>query len=323
MAKVLMLFLFLFSFLSASPITSIDDIKEAYRDINSRQASLATAQKEIEDISSEGAVARYFFESDDSIALIQLNIYGETGRVEEAYYFQNSTLFFVYSIDYRYNAPLTSGGYNPGKTQIRKNRYYFLRGTMVKWLDNTLRNIPKISFQFKNKSKDVVRFTKKYLLANVPKVPSQNRLQSLTLKDGSKVALYYAEEEGRVTVTVKQFVNGTITWQKVVAQALPGAVEVGGLIGLGESVIVAGHTTISGTGKSYFWLTRLGIDSQTLWQKKIEAYPQDTITNVLKLTKGFFETVTIEDEAGHSQYVITVYKNTGETVWKKAFANTD
>jgi len=60
---------------------------------------------------------------------------------------------------------------------------------------------------------------------------------------------------------------------------------------------------------------------QTLWQKKFNAYPQDTMTHVLKLAKGFFETVTIEDKEGQSRYMITVYTNTGELVWKKIFTN--
>jgi len=321
MAKILTLFLLVFGVVSASPIASIDDIKQAYRDINSRQASMATVQKEIEGISSEGAVAKYFFEPDGSLVLIRLNVYGETGKEEEEYYFQNGKLFFVYSVDYRYNEPFTSGGYDPAKTQIRKNRYYFLRGSMVKWLNNTGRKISEKSARFKNKEQEISHFVKQYLLANIPEISIRKPIRSLVLEDGSRVALYDAEEEGRVTVTAKRFKNGTMVWQKVIAHVAPGAVEVGGMVGLGTSVVVAGHATISGSGTSYFWLRRLGADGQTLWQKKLNAYPQDTMTHVLKLAKGFFETVTIEDKEGQSRYMITVYTSTGELVWKKIFTN--
>ena len=207
MVKILTWFLLVFGVVSASPIASIDDIKQAYRDINSRQASLTTVQKEIEGISSEGAVAKYFFEPDGSLALIRLNVYGETGRGEEEYYLQNGKLFFVYSVDYRYNEPFTSGGYDPAKTQIRKNRYYFLRGSMVKWLNNTGRKISEKSARFKNKEQEISHFVKQYLLANIHEISSRKPIRSLVLEDGSRVALYDAEEEGRVTVTAKRF-NG-------------------------------------------------------------------------------------------------------------------
>ncbi|BAF71698.1 hypothetical protein [Sulfurovum sp. NBC37-1] len=322
MLKILLPLLFIFS-LHASSIASIDDIKQAYRRINSQQASFVTMQQEIRDISSEGAVAKYFFDQDGSIALIKLNIYGEMGKLEEEYYFQNGNLFFMFSIDYSYNEPPILSGYDPKKTKIQKNRYYFIRDKMVKWLNTKLQKVPEYSAKFKNKEKEILHFMKQYLLAKVPNAHNQDFIKFLSLEDGSKVVLYYAEEEGFVTIMAKRFENDTLKWQKIIAKASPGAIEVGGIVGFSDSFIIAGHTTLSGSGKSYFWIKCFSKNGQSLWQKKTEASPQDTMISVLKLNKRFFETVTIEDEESESKYFITVYNKNGKQVLKKAFANLD
>lgn len=67
-----------------------------------------------------------------AIVKIAATYYGEGGRADEEYYYQDEKLIFVYRKDSTYSRPLS------GKV-IRKseNRFYFKGDQLIKWLDES------------------------------------------------------------------------------------------------------------------------------------------------------------------------------------------
>jgi len=168
MKKSILLLILLIIFSNAK-ISSIADIKQEYQKIKSTEKSLTTKKREISDISAEGAEATYYYDK-GALKIVKLNIYGETFKSVEEYYFNNGKLFFSFSKDYRYNAPMYATEYfDPKKTKITTQRFYFINGKMVKWLDANYKKVPPSSSKFKNKQKEILNFVNKNLIDKTKK----------------------------------------------------------------------------------------------------------------------------------------------------------
>jgi hypothetical protein len=111
---------------TADPVQSI---RQRYATINQRVARYKKIRKELSGFSAEGGQLIAYLDG-PAIVKIAATYYGEGGRADEEYYYQDGKLIFVYRMDSTYSRPLS------GKVIRRsENRFYFQNDRLIKWLD--------------------------------------------------------------------------------------------------------------------------------------------------------------------------------------------
>lgn len=185
---------------AAEPIRSIADIKEHYSYINRHLNEFTVHEREIPDISSEGAVITRYEDALGMLQMAKLNIFSEMGKVEKSYYFHNNRLFFLYQVDYRHNAPMYAASYlDPKKTETTRSRFYFIHNKMVRWIDEGSKSISSENPDFAKKEQQILAFVSRYILTPSKKDDHDNApyhlkkgerlLYGLTCKNGKELGL--------------------------------------------------------------------------------------------------------------------------------------
>ncbi len=143
----------------------ISDIRKECRTI--RDAVLTLHQETIEliDCSTEGGVAMVFRDAKGSIRLIRVELYSRSGKEFNEYYYRNGFLIFALQEHYRYNVPFNVSKedakkmgiepFNPRKTRITEDRYYFDSGMMIKWLAEDKHDVEVHNREFRDAEKEV------------------------------------------------------------------------------------------------------------------------------------------------------------------------
>lgn len=125
---------------------SIKDIRAKYADIRTH---LKTYSKEVVEImgeSAEGGEATVYRDNGD-LKLIEIKWFGETGKRQVEYYLSGGKLFFAFDQVFQYNRPIfwdakmaeengDTESFDPKKTTVEENRYYFEDEKLFMWLDN-------------------------------------------------------------------------------------------------------------------------------------------------------------------------------------------
>jgi hypothetical protein len=133
------LFLFLpVLFITISSVTAqteeefVIKIREQFKTTNANLKAYEMIEKDIYSESTEGGVMRAYHVDGETV-LMHCEFYGEGGNIMEEFYFWNSELYFVYTVQELYNKPI----YMEGSSVSEKieNRYYFHNGKMIRWLD--------------------------------------------------------------------------------------------------------------------------------------------------------------------------------------------
>ena len=85
--------------------------------------------------------------------------YGETGKAIEEYYVRNGRLIFMYRGLHRYNVPIYltperakgigSDPFDPEKTTVAEERYYFHDSKMIRWVDIDKKEVSPDTNDFK------------------------------------------------------------------------------------------------------------------------------------------------------------------------------
>jgi len=109
----------------------ITSIRERFTTINSNLESYETIEKDIEGEAAEGAYIKAYH-IDGVIVLLQCVFYGEMGNLKEDYYYDDGNLFFVYTIEEKYDMPTYLEDAKVVTTE--ENRYYLNNGLMIRWL---------------------------------------------------------------------------------------------------------------------------------------------------------------------------------------------
>ncbi len=158
--------IFCVSTASADPIA---DIRKEYQAIRGALRTSARESMELEDYSTEGGSAKAYRDAGGNIRLIRVELYGESGKVFEEYYYRNGLLIFAFYEHHRYNVPFNVSEeiaremgieqFNPKKTRISEDRYYFENGRMIKWLDEEKKDVPVQSKEFRDAAKEVLDFS--------------------------------------------------------------------------------------------------------------------------------------------------------------------
>ena len=124
----------------------LNEIKSEYK---TTRSNLETYKKNIvehEGESTDGGQTTTYFKNAD-IKLIEVIGFWETGKNVTEYYFKNDQLFFVFDQRHKYNRPIhwdeksakENGDneiFDPNKTKITEDRYYFDKEYLFLWLDN-------------------------------------------------------------------------------------------------------------------------------------------------------------------------------------------
>lgn len=133
----------------SSHAQSPDSLKKAirtkYQAIRSDLKSFDTVIIDVWNESTEGGQTTGYFKK-KNLKLIESVSFGEKEKNELELYFENGLLFFVYEKHYTYNRPIYWGEkhmkenndtstFDPKKTIVAEDRYYFHREKLIRWLD--------------------------------------------------------------------------------------------------------------------------------------------------------------------------------------------
>ena len=148
----------------------IKEIKHNYSLIKSSLHQMKQKTIELQDMSTEGGEAKVYKDCSGHIRLIASELYGESGKVLEEYYFNNDSLLFVYSETHIYNVPMyvdssmakESGGepFDPKKTKVSKQRFYFSANKMIRWIGPDNKHVSPCP-EYADREKEILEFTKK------------------------------------------------------------------------------------------------------------------------------------------------------------------
>ena len=131
-----------------STASIINDIRNKYHHIQTQLPEFHIKQIPIFDESTEGGEARAFFDDQQDIKCIEVIWFGESGRKIVTYYFEKAQLFFAYEQHISYNRPIywdeslaqevgDQEIFDPKKSKITENLYYFQHGQLIHWLKDT------------------------------------------------------------------------------------------------------------------------------------------------------------------------------------------
>jgi hypothetical protein len=132
----------------------IETIRQHYASINKSVPLYRRVKKNLSGFSGEGGELIAYFHG-PSVMKMVATFFGETGKAVEEYYFWNGKLIFVFSVDNRYNKPLT--GKVVKKTE---GRLYFKDDKLIKWLGEDGKEVASDSSEYAGKQTDYLKIAK-------------------------------------------------------------------------------------------------------------------------------------------------------------------
>ena len=158
MKKITILLIILFSsgnLLANSSDSLIKDIKVKYNYIRTNLNSFDTTIIDIWGESTDGGQQTAFYEN-SKLKLIQVIWLGETGKHIIDYYFDKGELIFAFDQKFNYNISMywnekkikdnglkieNQDVFDPKKTRIITDRYYFNNEILFLWLNNDIKEV--------------------------------------------------------------------------------------------------------------------------------------------------------------------------------------
>ena len=124
----------------------VSDIRMKYSETRTNILRLNTKTIELWDESTEGGQVIAYYDNDE-LKLIEVIWLGETGKKIIEYYLHNGQLIYSLEQDFDYNRPIywneekaqengDNEVFDPDKTTVKENRYYFQSEKLFLWLDN-------------------------------------------------------------------------------------------------------------------------------------------------------------------------------------------
>jgi len=142
---------------SAQTTDAIQSIRKQYAAINKRVAQYKKVRKELSGFSAEGGRLIAYLDG-STIVKISATYYGETGKADEEYYYQDGKLIFVYRKDSTYSRPMS------GKViRTSENRFYFQNDQLIKWLDENGKEV-SAGAESKNEQDESLATSNKFLI---------------------------------------------------------------------------------------------------------------------------------------------------------------
>lgn len=166
---ILALGLMLPSTYAVSTEALITEIRQHYHLIHQQRPKLKGKEFDAGLQATEGVEAKAFRDAKGELKLIKTIAYGEMGKTFSEYYFQSQQLIFVLTSTHRYNAPmyvdekaakeLGVAPFDPKKTVVTEDRYYFNQGQLIRWLDNKKRSIAPTQPAFVTQGKAILQMS--------------------------------------------------------------------------------------------------------------------------------------------------------------------
>ncbi|WP_020394877.1 hypothetical protein [Thiolinea disciformis] len=151
----------------------ISQIRQEYNTIRKKLPLLNKTKTDLSGYSAEGGNATAYKDSNKNIQLIKVELYGESGKLHKEFYYKNRSLIFTFSQNHRYNVPFyitpelakDAGGiaFDPQKTKITEDRYYFDKGKMIRWIDENKKEVTITSKAFKESEQNTLKFSNELL----------------------------------------------------------------------------------------------------------------------------------------------------------------
>lgn len=145
---------------------AIEKIRQSYNEIHKSLPTLKKTEFESDLQSTEGVQAFKYQDRQGQIKLIQIQAFGEMGKSIDEYYYQNQQVVFVLATTHQYNMPiyidakqakeLGMEGFDPKKTKVLENRYYFNQGQLIRWIDENKQAVKTSDARFKAEGKKVL-----------------------------------------------------------------------------------------------------------------------------------------------------------------------
>ncbi len=133
----------------------VSEIRENYADINNNLKRYKMLVDNNLEGSSEGAKANYYIDNQgDMVKRVEI-YYGETGKSLIEYYYYQGDLRFIFTLNTDYNSHISLPDFDPTKSIITANRYYFYCDRMIKWLDKDKNSISPDSDEFIEKENEL------------------------------------------------------------------------------------------------------------------------------------------------------------------------
>ncbi len=153
---------------SQSVDSIISNTRIKYSDTRKNISSYDTLFREVWDESTEGGEATAFYDG-SNLRLIEVWLLGENFKERSEYYFDKGELLFVFETAFKYNRPFyfdssmaveyNDTAYDPAKTSIEENRYYFHNGKLIRWINNNQEAVDPGTENFSEAEKDILLFS--------------------------------------------------------------------------------------------------------------------------------------------------------------------
>ena len=149
----------------------IKEIRNEYSEIHKNLKKLKVDSLELEDVSTEGGLAIFYSDKSNQIRLIKTELYFESGKSFEEFYYKNDSLFFNFSQTLKYNVPMNvdsalaieigSEPFDPNKTDIFEDRFYFSGNLLFHWIGPDHKTVDKMHYN--EKEKEILDFSNNLL----------------------------------------------------------------------------------------------------------------------------------------------------------------
>jgi hypothetical protein len=140
-------------------LSIISKIKNDFEKINSDTERLRVVTRDMEGVSSEGGFLKLLYD-ERRLRKAILIAYGETGKSVTEYYFKSNKLIFICRKDESYSTSI----YDHTQPKIKKeeeNRFYFLNGELIRWIDKNNKIVN--SKEYPRKAKELNYAAKTFL----------------------------------------------------------------------------------------------------------------------------------------------------------------
>lgn len=144
---------------------AISQIRNEYQAIRNSLPTLKVESAEASEPSTEGGEVKAYRDDKGNIRMIRMELYFESGKEVEEYYYHNNQLIFALYEEHKYNVPMNISpetakeigqSFDPKKTKVTANRYYFNNSKMIRWLDSEKKEMNKASRDFHDAEKSVL-----------------------------------------------------------------------------------------------------------------------------------------------------------------------
>jgi hypothetical protein len=152
---------------------AISQIRKEYQSVRNALATFKVESVEPSEPSTEGGEVKAYRDNKGNIRLIRTELYFESGKEIEEYYYQSGLLIFALYEDHRYNVPsnvtpqiakeIGGQSFDPKKTTVAVNRYYFKNGRMIRWLNDDKKEVTMNGKEYKDVEKNALDASKKLL----------------------------------------------------------------------------------------------------------------------------------------------------------------